>query len=112
MSGSDDELEALRQRRMAEMQRRYAEQGGEDRQRRELDAQKQNALRIILTPEARARMSNLKMVRPEFAEQLEMQLIQLAQQKRLPVPLTDDQLKKILLELQESKRDFNITRKE
>ncbi len=106
MAGSPDELELLKQRKLAEMQRKLAE----EELRREREAQKQNVLRVILTPEARSRLNNLKIVRPEFAEQLELQLIQLAQQGRLPVPLTDEQLKNILLELQSRKRDIKITR--
>ncbi|MCX8181656.1 MAG: DNA-binding protein [Candidatus Methanomethyliaceae archaeon] len=106
MASSPDELELIKQRKLAEMQRKLAE----EELRQEQEAQKQNVLRVILTPEARSRLSNLKIVKPEFAEQLELQLIQLAQQGRLPVPLTDDQLKKILLELQSRKRDIKITR--
>jgi programmed cell death protein 5 len=106
LAGSPDELEILKQRKLAEMQRKLAE----EELRQEQEAQKQNVLRVILTPEARSRLNNLKIVRPEFAEQLELQLIQLAQQGRLPVPLTDEQLKKILLELQSRKRDIKITR--
>jgi len=107
---SDSDIEAIKQRKMAEMQRRAAEGGQEEQAKKEIDAQKQNLLRVILTPEARSRLNNLKMVRPDFAEQLEMQLIDLAQQKRLPIPLTDDQLKRILVELQERKREIKITR--
>lgn len=95
---------------MAEMQRRIAENEQVDQAKQEIEGQKQNLLRLILTPEARSRLNNLKMVRPEFAEQLELQLIELAQQKRLPVPLTDEKLKRILSELQDRKRDITITR--
>lgn len=109
MSNPDD-IEALKQRRLAEMQRRAVEEERAESVRREAEAQKQNVLRVILTPEARSRLNNLKMVRPEFADQLELQLIQLAQQGRLPVPLTDDHLKRLLAELQEKKRDIKITR--
>jgi programmed cell death protein 5 len=109
MSNPDD-IEALKEKRLAEMQRRAAQEDRAEGMKREEEAQKQNVLRIILSPEARSRINNLKMVRPDFADQLELQLIQLAQQGRLPVPLTDDHLKKILVELQEKKRDFRITR--
>ena len=109
MSNPDD-IEALKEKRLAEMQRRAAEEDRTESMKREVEAQKQNALRVILSPEARSRINNLKMVRPDFADQLELQLIQLAQQGRLPVPLTDDHLKKILAELQEKKRDIRITR--
>ena len=110
MSGSPDDIEAIKQRKMAEMQRRISENEQSDQEKKEVEGQKQNLLRVILTPEARSRLNNLKIVRPEFAEQLELQLIELAQQRRLPVPLTDDQFKRILSELQGRKRDITITR--
>jgi len=110
MSDSPSEIDAIKQRKMAEMQRRIAENEQAEQEKKEIESQKQNLLRVILTPEARSRLNNLKIVRPEFAEQLELQLIELAQQRRLPVPLTDEQLKKILAELQGRKRDITITR--
>ena len=110
MSGSPDELEQIKQRRMADMRRRMAEEERTEQVRQEVEARKQNLLRAILSPEARSRLNNLKMVRPDFADQLELQLIQLAQQGKLPVPLSDDNLKRILIELQDRKRDIKITR--
>jgi programmed cell death protein 5 len=110
VSRSPDELEQIKQRRMADMRRRMAEDDRGEQVKQEIEVQKQNLLRTILSPEARSRLNNLKMVRPDFADQLELQLIQLAQQGKLPVPLTDDELKKILIELQNRKRDIRITR--
>jgi programmed cell death protein 5 len=109
MSNSDD-IGALKEKRLAEMRRRATEEDRAESMKREAEAQKQNVLRVILSPEARSRINNLKMVRSDFADQLELQLIQLAQQGRLPVPLTDEYLKKILADLQEKKRDIRITR--
>ena len=109
MSNPDD-IEALKEKRLAEMQRRAAEEDRAEGMKQEAEAQKQNVLRVILSPEARSRINNLKIVRPDFADQLELQLIQLAQQGRLPVPLTDEYLKKILAGMQDKKRDIRITR--
>jgi programmed cell death protein 5 len=50
------------------------------------------------------------MVKPEFTQQLELQLIQLAQQGRINIPLTDEQLKELLVRLQAGKRDYTIRR--
>jgi len=77
---------------------------------RQLEAQKQALLRQILSPEARQRLTNLNMVKPEFTEQLELQLIQLAQAGKLPIPLSDAQLKQILIQLQSRKRETKIRR--
>jgi len=76
----------------------------------QLEAQKQALLRQILSPEARQRLTNLKMIKPEVIDQLELQLIQLAQTGKLPIPLSDAQLKQILVQLQGRKREITIRR--
>jgi programmed cell death protein 5 len=109
---SDEELEKLRQRRVAELQAQRAQQGQAAQAQAQAEAQKDAVMRKILTPEARARLQNVKLVRPDFAEQVEMQLIQVAQTGRVPLPITDDLLKKLLAELQsqQAKRDISIRR--
>jgi len=107
---SDDELEEIRSRKLLELQRRVGEEQGDIQAQQQLELQKQALLRSILTPEARQRLANLKMVRPEFTSQLELQLIQLAQQGKIPIPLTDKQLKQILVQIQSRKREIKIRR--
>jgi len=106
---SDEELEEIRRRKLLAMQQRGDEQK-QAQVERQLEAQKQALLRQILSPEARQRLTNLKMVKPEFTEQLELQLIQLAQAGKLPMPLPDAQLKQILIQLQSRKRETKIRR--
>jgi programmed cell death protein 5 len=76
------------------------------------EAQKQALMRKILTPEARQRLQNVKLVRPDFASQIEIQLLQLAQSGRIPLPITDNILKQLLKQIQsqQSRRDINIRR--
>jgi len=107
---SDEELEELRRRRLSTLQRQRSEEQRQEQMQQELETQKQSLLRSILSPEDRQRLTNLKMVRPEFTEQLELQLIQLAQQGKLPTPLADKQLKEILTQLQSRKRETTIRR--
>jgi len=107
---SEDELGELRRRKLSALQRQMAEEQRKAQMQQELELQKQALLRNILTPEARQRLANLKMVKPEFTDQLELQLIQLAQQGKLPIPLTDEQLKQILVQLQDRKRETKIRR--
>jgi programmed cell death protein 5 len=106
LSEDEDELEELRRRKLLALQQKLAE----EQRQAQIEQQKQALLRKILTPDARQRLTNLKMVRPEFTEQLELQLIQLAQQGKLPVPLTDAQLKEILIQLQSQRREPRIRR--
>jgi programmed cell death protein 5 len=106
MSENEDELEELRRRKLLALQQKLAE----EQRQAQIEQQKQALLRKILTPDARQRLTNLKMVKPEFTEQLELQLIQLAQQGKLPIPLTDAQLKEILIQLQSQRREPRIRR--
>jgi programmed cell death protein 5 len=107
---SDEELEELRKRKLLELQRQMAEEQKRAQMQQQLELEKQAILRSILTPEARQRLTNLKMVKPEFTSQLELQLIQLAQQGKLPIPLKDEHLKQILVELQTRRRETKIRR--
>lgn len=107
---SEDELDAIRKRRMLELQQRMMEEQQQAQAQQQLEGQKQALLRRILTPDARRRLTNLKIVKPEFTQQLELQLIQLAQQGRINLPISDDQLKELLVKLQSGKRDYTIRR--
>jgi len=107
---SDEELENLRRRRLSELQQQAAGDQNQSQIKNQVDAQKQAILRQILSPEARQRLTNLKMIKPEFTDQIELQLIQLAQAGKLPIPLPDAQLKQILIQLQSRKRETKIRR--
>ena len=73
-------------------------------------AQKEQILKQILTPEARMRLNNIKMVKPELSDLVEQYLIGMATQGKMPGQINDDQLKQILLSTQQPKRDFKINR--
>jgi len=108
---SDEELEELRRRKLSALQKQMTDEQRSAQMEQRLEQQKDSLLRSILSTEARQRLTNLKMIKPEFTEQLELQLIQLAQQGKLPIPLGDEQLKKILVQLQSRKRQTTIRRK-
>jgi programmed cell death protein 5 len=107
---SDEELSEIRRRRYSDLQRAAVEEQRQVEARRQYEAQKQAALKLIMTPEARQRLTNIRMVKPEFADQVEMQLIQLAQSGRVKLPITDDQLKEALGRLQSSRKEIRIRR--
>ena len=107
----DEQLEALRKKRVAELQRRLSQEQQQAKAQQRVEMQKQALLRRILSVDARQRLSNLKLVKPEFAGQIELQLIQLAQANRLKIPVTGRQLKEILAQLQSQQRDIKIRRK-
>jgi len=107
---SDEELDQIRKRKLLSMQHRVNDEQRQAQAEAQLEAQKQALLSKILSPEARQMLNNLKMVKSEFAEQMELQLIELAQTGKLPIPLSDAQLKQILIQLQSRKREPTIRR--
>ncbi|MBT0159434.1 DNA-binding protein [Candidatus Bathyarchaeota archaeon A05DMB-2] len=107
---SDEELEAIRRKKLLARQQRINDEQRQVQREQELEARKQALLRQILSPEARQRLTNLALIKPEFTEQLELQLIQLAQSGRLQIPVSDAQLKQLLIQLQSLKRETKIRR--
>ena len=109
---SEEDLAAIRQRRMAELQAQQAQQDQSAQAQADAEAQKAVLMRKILTPEARQRLQNVKLVKPEFAAQIELQLLQLAQAGRVPLPINDELLKQLLTQIQsqQTKRDISIRR--
>lgn len=109
---SDEELQRLRERRLLELQAQQQQSEEMRRERQEVETQKQALLRKILTPEARQRLVNIKMVRPDYADQLELQLIQVAQSGKVKLPITDEILKRMLEQVQaQQQREIRIRRK-
>jgi programmed cell death protein 5 len=73
-------------------------------------AMREAALRMALTSDARERLSNVKMVKPELANSIEEYVIQLASSGRLKKAIDDEQVKQMLQSLQEKKREIKIRR--
>ena len=105
--GSDDDLQELMRRREQELTARSSAREAEERAKQK--AQRKALARVVFTPEARQRLSNLKLVKPELASQVEEYLMVLAQQGKIAVPVDDDTLKKVLEKVQ-PKRDMKIWR--
>jgi programmed cell death protein 5 len=118
MSGepTDEELEELRRRKMEQLQEQQGGAGGADEaaaeaQRQQADAQRKAILRQALTDGARKRLNSVRMSKPEFAEQVERQVVALAQSGRLQGQLDEEQMKALLKELTPDKQSFNIKRR-
>ena len=111
----DPELEALRQKRMAELQNNQqqavAQQQAAEQRRQQMEMQKQMILRQILTPDARDRLSNIRAANPEICNAVEMQLIQLAQSGRLQGVVNDDMLRQFLRQVSPQHREITIERR-
>ena len=53
---------------------------------------KEQYLRLFFTPEARVRLNNVKLVKPDLASAIEDQVIQLGSAGRISHPVTDEEL--------------------
>ena len=74
-------------------------------------ARKQQILRQILDPDARERLAHVRLVRPDLAENVENQLVQLASMGRINRLLSDSDIRDILAKLTEKKRETRIERR-
>jgi programmed cell death protein 5 len=119
MSGREDDIEELRKKKMEQLQEQAEQQQGQgqaqgeaaEAQRQQAEAQKQAILRQALTDGARKRLNTVKMSKPEFGEQVEQQVIALAQSGRLNGQVDEEQMKSLLQELKPDKKSFNIERR-
>ena len=119
------ELDEIRKRRMAELQQQaamnadpqqiaqqqLAQQQMAQQRQAEMEAQLKEAMKQILTLEARGRLDNLRLTKPELVQNIEIQLLQSAQAGSLRGKVTDEQLKVLLKNLMGQKREIHITRR-
>lgn len=107
----DIELEALRQRKLQELQVRAQQEAVAQEQSRQLEAQRAVLMRQILTPEARERLANLRMTRPDLVEHVENQLVMLVQSGRVTDKIDDYTLRQLLRRIMPTKREIKIERR-
>jgi len=81
-----------------------------DKEASERKMMREGVLRMALTSEARQRLANVKMVRPDLASSIEEYVIQLASSGKLRNALDDEQVKQMLAALQDKKREIKIRR--
>ena len=76
----------------------------------QLKAQKEMMLKQVLSADARLRLNNVRMVKPDLADLVENYILNLSVQGMISGQISDDQLKQILLSAQQPKRDFKFNR--
>ena len=76
----------------------------------QIKAQKEIMLKQVLSGDARLRLNNVRMVKPDLAELVENYILNLSVQGKISGQISDEQLKQILSSAQQPKRDFKFNR--
>ena len=115
----DPELAEIRRRRAQQIQELQARASGgvdpnyaaqqAEMERRE--AERAEALRRLLTPEARERLGRIRLAKPDVAAAVEQQVIALAASGRLQRQIDDPTLRALLERIMPERRDIRITRR-
>ena len=107
----ESELDLLRQKKLQDLQSRAQQEAAAQEQAKQVEAQKAMLMRQILTPEARERLANLRMTRPDVVEQVEDQLLMLVRSGRVSQQIDDYTMRQILRKVMPTKREIKIERR-
>ena len=118
MSVNDDELAQIRASRQSEIQQQLEAQAEQQLHAEAEQAAAEHeanmiaeAMRIILTPEARDRLARVEMGHPELASTVKQHLFTLHQTNQIQIPIDDAMLKRILQGLtDQNRRETTIRR--
>lgn len=97
----DDDLEKLREQKRKELQQQQDDQEQQIEEQRKAIKQKASE---YLTDEARSRLGNVRVAKPELAQSVEMQIAQLGERGAFQ-KVTDSDLKEILQDIQNDKNN-------
>jgi programmed cell death protein 5 len=116
MSGdpNDEKLQELREEKLEQLKEQQGEGGDSEAaeaQRQQAEAQRKAMLRQALTDGARKRLNTVQMSKPEFGEQVEQQVVALAQSGRLQGKIDEEKMKELLQEMKPESKSFDIQRR-
>jgi programmed cell death protein 5 len=103
---SEDDLDKLREERRKQLQDGENQVDPEEQQEQQRESIKKMAAQY-LTKEARSRLGNIRVAQPDLASSIEMQVYRMGQSGQVD-KIDDDQLKRILRQIQDDK-DQNQT---
>ena len=108
----DREEEEIRRRKMEELRQRMLQQQMESQiaQKEMISRAKREILLKILDKRAYERLSNIRLAKPELAEQLELYLISLYERGGIKGKISDEKLKSFLSSIIK-KHEFRIVRR-
>ncbi len=108
-----DDLEEIKKRKLAELQKQQEQAIQQQSQEQQLQSQLEQLEAVVkqfLSKEALQRYGNLKAAHQEKAVQLLVILGQAIQQGQIKEKITDEKLKNLLKQLQPEKKEFKIKR--
>lgn len=98
---AEDALDELKKKKKEQLSQGDVENQMEQ-QREQIRKQLKQIASQILTKEARSRLANIRTAKPDFAAQVEMQLVQLYKAGQIKDKITDEQLKTLLKKIRET----------
>ena len=101
--------ESIQERQVEEIRKRMAEQQAEEESTK-AEQQLEGAMRFLLDPKAKQRLGNLRIGNKPLYLKTVQTLLMLYKSQRIAERVSDEELKKILVQLSE-KREPKITRK-
>lgn len=107
----DEELEEIKKKKLKQLKKQQESQDQQQEAEEQMKAQKKAILRQVLTPDARERLGNIRVARPDLAESIESQIISLAQRGATKGKIDDQTLKELLKKLKGNKKEINIKRR-
>ncbi len=107
----DEELEEIKKKKMEQIKKQQEGQEQQQEAEEQMRAQKKALLRQVMTPDARERLGNIRVARPDLADRIESQIISLAQRGATKGKIDDDTLKELLKKLKGNKKEINIKRR-
>lgn len=117
---SDEDLEELRRKKLEQLQEQAESGGGgqgqanaeaQEAAQQQAEAKRKAVLRQYLTDDARKRLNTVKMSKQQFGEQVEQQIVALAQSGRIQGKIDDQKMQQLLKELKPEKKSFDIQRR-
>jgi programmed cell death protein 5 len=113
----DEELAILREQRRAALQQQLEAQATQQaeaevqaQQAQMAAAQLDTAMRSLLSNDARSRLATVAMATPTRASSIKQTIVQLHNEGKFTPPMSDEQLKQLLLSQSKSRRSASIRR--
>ena len=102
--------EELKQKKLEELKQKYIKQQEEEQKEFEVENQMQTLLKKVLDENARARLSNVRLVNKDLYSKAFQAIMGLVKKGFITGQLNDAQVKEILMHLK-SKKEISIRRK-